>query len=268
MKVMFPAALVAAALLIISGCGIPKDQYNKLNDDYKNLKASAMEEKDAASKKIAELDKNVGDVNKEKEALNSRIKSLEENLSAKQVQINELMAEKAKLTEKKKQVDENYDNLMGQLKGDQFTIQQLKGKLSIKMADKILFASGSSKLNKEGNEVIKKLAEALKSVPNKMILVEGNTDNIPLGSSSAFRDNWDLSAQRALAVVRSLQDDGIDPTRLVAAGMSQYQPVALNTTDEGRSKNRRIEVLLIAPDQIAPAIDTSAQQPAPAPAAK
>jgi len=89
------------------------------------------------------------------------------------------------------------------------------------------------------------VAEALAGVQGKLIRVEGHTDNVPVHAST-WTSNWDLSAARALAVVRVLQEKGVDPTRLAAAGYGEYQPIASNDTPEGKSLNRRIEIVLAA----------------------
>jgi chemotaxis protein MotB len=112
------------------------------------------------------------------------------------------------------------------------------------MKDKILFASGSATIGAEGRAALRKVADALRGLEGKAIRVEGHTDNVPTGSNTAFASNWELSSARALAVVRFLQDGGVDPTRLSGAGFGEYQPVGANDTADGRSLNRRIEIVL------------------------
>jgi len=115
----------------------------------------------------------------------------------------------------------------------------------LKMKDKILFASGSATIGADGREALKKVAEALRGLKGKAIRVEGHTDNVPTGAGGAFASNWELSAARALAVVRFLQEAGIDPTRLSGAGFGEFQPIQSNETPEGRSLNRRIDITLV-----------------------
>jgi len=115
--------------------------------------------------------------------------------------------------------------------------------LTVDVAEKIFFASGSSTLKASGKEVLQKVGAAIAGYPDKIIRVVGHTDNVPLRGAMT---NWELSVMRATNVVRFLQDKSkIDPTRLVAAGRSEYQPVAANDTPEGRQKNRRIEITLM-----------------------
>src|SRR6185295_11432041 len=96
-------------------------------------------------------------------------------------------------------------------------------------------------------EALAKVAEALQSVKGRMIRVEGHTDNVPVDRTGPFRSNWELSVARALAVVQQLQEHGVDPTKLSAAGYGEYQPIAQNDSAENKSLNRRIEIVLAPP---------------------
>jgi chemotaxis protein MotB len=118
------------------------------------------------------------------------------------------------------------------------------GKVYISMSDKLLFKSGSAAVEDAGKEAIKKLADVLNKNPDIDVLIEGHTDNIPI-KTAKNEDNWALSADRALSIVRLLSDvNGVKPKRLVAAGRGEYFPKADNSTPEGRAKNRRTEIIL------------------------
>lgn len=115
----------------------------------------------------------------------------------------------------------------------------------INISDKLLFKSGSATISKRANEVLGKVAKVIAAQPTLEVMVEGYTDNKPI-STAGIKDNWDLSVKRATSVVRVLQNDfEIAPERLVAAGRSEYKPVASNDTVEGRQKNRRTRIVLI-----------------------
>lgn len=115
----------------------------------------------------------------------------------------------------------------------------------INISDKLLFKSGSSTISKRATEVLGKVAKVITAQPTLEVMVEGYTDNKPI-STAGIKDNWDLSVKRATSVVRVLQNDfDIAPERLVAAGRSEYKPVATNETVEGRQKNRRTRIVLI-----------------------
>lgn len=115
----------------------------------------------------------------------------------------------------------------------------------INISDKLLFKSGSATISARANEVLGKVAKVIAAQPTLEVMVEGYTDNKPI-STAGIKDNWDLSVKRATSVVRVLQNDfEIAPERLVAAGRSEYKPVASNDTVEGRQKNRRTRIVLI-----------------------
>lgn len=119
------------------------------------------------------------------------------------------------------------------------------GKVHVSISDKLLFRSGSSKLSSRAEEVLDKIAMVINDHSDLDILVEGHTDDVPI-ENSCIEDNWDLSAKRATAVVRTLQKEYyVDPQRLIAAGRSEYVPKEDNSTAEGRSKNRRTEIVIM-----------------------
>lgn len=127
-------------------------------------------------------------------------------------------------------------------------IKQYQNMLTVDVADKIFFDSGSPEIKESGMAVLKKVGEALALYPDKIIRVVGHTDTIPLTklAQEQYPTNWELSVARATTVVRFLQDEcGISPERLIAAGRGPYQPVATNRTPAGRQKNRRIEIILL-----------------------
>ncbi len=115
----------------------------------------------------------------------------------------------------------------------------------INLSDKLLFASGSSKVNLEAKDVIYKIAQVINARPDLEVMVEGFTDTKPI-KNSCMIDNWDLSVKRATSVIRILEQDyNVDPNRLIAAGRGQYNAVATNETDEGRQMNRRTRIVLL-----------------------
>ena len=119
------------------------------------------------------------------------------------------------------------------------------GVVYVSISDKLLYESGSSKINKAAEEVIGKIATVVNDHEELNILVEGHTDDVPMAGTSCVTDNWDLSVKRATSVVRLLQTEYfVSPERLTAAGRSEFLPKAVNTTPEGRSANRRTEIII------------------------
>jgi chemotaxis protein MotB len=123
-------------------------------------------------------------------------------------------------------------------------VKVLKGVVYISLADNMLFKSGSYEVNSRAMETLSKIAKILKDYKDFDVLVEGNTDNVPI-SKTNIRNNWDLSALRASSIVQVLQNDyGINPNRLSAAGRGEYNPVSDNDTELGKQRNRRTEIII------------------------
>ncbi|MRT17261.1 OmpA family protein [Vitellibacter sp. q18] len=119
-----------------------------------------------------------------------------------------------------------------------------KGVVYISLSDKVLFKSGSYEISSRAKEILGKVAKVINGKPDFEAMVEGHTDNVPY-RSGVLLDNWDLSVKRATAIVRALQDLGISPQRLVAAGRGEYDPLVPNTTAENRAINRRTRILVL-----------------------
>jgi len=128
---------------------------------------------------------------------------------------------------------------------DDIEVKVDKTVVFVNISDKMLFQSGSSKINPQAKNVLGKIADIIKSRPELEVMVEGYTDNVPM-RSSCIEDNWDLSVKRATSVVRILQKDYmIDPNRLIAAGRGEYNTLSSNDTAEGRSINRRTRIIIL-----------------------
>lgn len=225
-------------------------------------KESLIKEKESLAKDRAELEK----------LLKAKADTLSQNVSELRQKIVVLEQENAALTaanrklkedadnlqkikeEKVKEVSSTYEQLLQNMKNEiaqgQVTISELKGKLTVNMEAAILFDSGKADVKDDGLEILLKIVDTLKSVKDKAIRIEGHTDNVQITGALArqFPTNWELSAARAINVARYLQQQGIDPTILSAAAFAEYKPVADNATKEGKAKNRRIEITLVAKD--------------------
>lgn len=114
----------------------------------------------------------------------------------------------------------------------------------IRLPNSLLFDSGSAFLKRESIEGLKRISDYLRNIPNK-ILIEGHTDNIPLSSESIYKSNWELSAARAASVLHFLIQEGLSPDRFTIAGYGEYKPIESNETQEGRAKNRRVELIIL-----------------------
>jgi chemotaxis protein MotB len=160
------------------------------------------------------------------------------------------LSQKAEKAEQLEQTTKTYQDLTKKLEKEiqegQVQITEMKNRLTMTMVDKILFPSGSAEISKDGKKVLDMVVDILKDVKDKRIQIEGHTDNAKiLGSlKKKYPTNWELSTARATEVARYLAGD-IDPKLLSATGYSEYQPVAPNDTEEGKHKNRRIEIVLL-----------------------
>jgi chemotaxis protein MotB len=223
-------------------------------------KRAVLQEKIAAMQ--AQLETLVADVN----ALREKIRADEGTLTQKEAELRavrgrlletqalvdelstskkKLEAAKAELEKKSGEYEQLASALQGEIEAGRVELMQLRGRTTVKMTDKILFASGSATIGADGRLALRKVADALRSLQGKAIRVEGHTDDVPTNASGPFPTNWELSSARALAVVRFLQETGIDPTRLSGVGFGEFQPIRPNDTPEGRSLNRRIEITLV-----------------------
>jgi chemotaxis protein MotB len=123
-------------------------------------------------------------------------------------------------------------------------VQVLKGVVYISLADNMLYKSGSYEINSRASQTLSKIAKIIKDYKDYDVLIEGNTDNVPI-SKPNIRNNWDLSALRASSVVQALQNDyGVDPKRLTAGGRGEYNPLATNDTELGKQRNRRTQIII------------------------
>ncbi len=146
-------------------------------------------------------------------------------------------------------------------------VQVLKGVVYISLADNMLYKSGSYEIGDRAGETLEKIAKIIADYKDYDVLVEGNTDNVPI-SQKNIRNNWDLSTLRASSVVQALQNQyGVDPKRLTAAGRGEYNPVASNATPKGKQRNRRTQIIITPKlDQFMDLIDEAPEQQQAAPA--
>ncbi|MCB0622991.1 MAG: flagellar motor protein MotB, partial [Saprospiraceae bacterium] len=139
----------------------------------------------------------------------------------------------------------NLKRSLANVNDEDIQIEVKKGVVYVSLSDKMLFKSGSDQINSRAEEVLGKVAKVINDHKGIEILVEGHTDSVPI-KNDRIRDNWDLSVLRATAVVRNLQTKhGVDPARMTAGGRSEYLPKATNDSKDGRSLNRRTEIIII-----------------------
>jgi chemotaxis protein MotB len=208
-----------------------------ITKDKKELEQVLKAKSDTLSQNISDLRQKVANLEEENKKLKEEIGALQ--------RVKE---------EKVKEVSNTYEQLLQNMKKEialgQVTISELKGKLTVNMEAAILFDSGKAEVKDDGLKILQKMVDTLKGVKDKAIRIEGHTDNVQIigALSRVFPTNWELSAARAINVAKYLQQQGLEPAILSAAAFAEYKPVADNGTKEGRAKNRRIEITLVAKD--------------------
>jgi chemotaxis protein MotB len=150
--------------------------------------------------------------------------------------------------------------------GKDLQVRLKDGKVYVSLSEQLLFKSGSTQVDPKGQEALKKLAAVLQEQPDVNVLVEGHTDNVPIkGVVNGARDNWDLSALRATEIARLLATGGVEPSRITAAGRSQFLPVAANDSAPNKALNRRTEIILTPKlDQLFQLLDNGGSGATPA----
>ena len=179
------------------------------------------------------------------EAKEDELKLAQEELDARSARVTELETIINKKDSIVTALKSSISKALIGLEGEGLTVVQKNGKVYISLEEDLLFASGKYEVNSGGVSALSKLATALASQKDLEILVEGHTDSIPLSGRGLVKDNWDLSVMRATNVVKVLlKTPSLDPLQLTAAGRAEFVPIANNKTKEGRSANRRIEMIL------------------------
>lgn len=263
MKKILLGALAVA--LLATGCASKKDLEN-CQQENKELTSSYQDAKEqlAASKaRVASLEEQLKN---QKEAYASLQQSLDKSLtnaSQNNVsidklvdQINESNQYIRHLVEVKSKSDSlnliltnNLTRSLSKEELKEVDVQVLKGVVYISLADNMLYKSGSYEINDRAAETLSKIAKIIKDYKDYDVLIEGNTDNVPVNSASAamknIRNNWDLSCLRASSVVQALQNEyGVDPKRLTAGGRGEYNPLTANDTEVGKQRNRRTQIII------------------------
>lgn len=180
----------------------------------------------------------------QQESLDASLRQKRLELDERERLINELQGIINAQNERVAQILNSVQDALLGFGSEELTVTQKDGKVYVAMSDKLLFQSGSAKLDKRGKEALEKLAEVLNSQNDIDVYIEGHTDSKPINTAQ-FKDNWDLSVIRATSVVRILtQEYGVNPLKVVPSGRGEFMPVDDNETNDGRSKNRRTEIII------------------------
>ena len=264
-KSIFMISLVS--VLLMSSCVSKKElvacqeQNKACQEENKALQATYQDTKAqlaSANTRITSLQEQLNQMSKTNSVLQSSLdKSLanssQNNISIEKLvdQINESNRYIRHLVEVKSKSDSlnmvltnNLTRSLSKEELKEVDVQVLKGVVYISLADNMLYESGTYTINKRASETLSKIAKIIKDYKDYDVLIEGNTDNVPIKREN-IRNNWDLSCLRASSVVQALQNDyGVDPKRLTAGGRGEYNPLQPNTTDLGKQRNRRTQIII------------------------
>ncbi|MBV9963775.1 MAG: OmpA family protein [Parafilimonas sp.] len=175
---------------------------------------------------------------------NTNVSKLIDEINASNKYIQQLVNSKNKSDSLNMVLTNNLTRSLTREEMQDVDVQVLKGVVYISLSDNMLYKSGSYEISDKANETLSKIAKIITDYKDFEVLIEGNTDNVPI-SKPNIRNNWDLSALRASSVVQALQNQfGVDPKRLTAGGRGEYNPVASNDTDAGKMQNRRTQIII------------------------
>ena len=268
---------MVAGVLLISSCASKKDLENCQNENreltanYQNTK----EELAASKARVASLEEQLAQQKKNVAALQNALDKSLVNANANNInisklvdQINESNQYIRHLVEVKSKSDSlnmvltnNLTRSLSREELKEVDVRVLKGVVYISLADNMLYKSGSYEINDRAAETLSKIAKIIMDYQDYDVLVEGNTDNVPINREN-IRNNWDLSCLRASSVVQYLQTRyGVNPKRLTAGGRGEFNPVATNGTEVGKQRNRRTQIIITPKlDQFMDLIDKAPEE--------
>ena len=263
-KNLFVVAL-AAGILTFSSCASKKDlencrnENNQLTNDYQNAKETiaannarikSLEDQLAQAKESAaalqgSLDRSLNNANSN----NINISKLVDQINESNQYIRHLVEVKSKSDSLNLVLTNNLTRSLSKDELKEVDVQVLKGVVYISLADNMLYQTGSYEVNSRAEQTLSKIAKIISDYKDYDVLVEGNTDDVPINTLNTkmknIRNNWDLSCLRAASVVQYLQDHfGVNPKRLTAGGRGEYNPIATNDTELGKQRNRRTQIII------------------------
>ena len=267
MKKIFLYAAFLGAVISMGSC-VSKKEFQQLKGDYTNLQelynqsqvdlATARTHGKSLEDRLADAQRENSELKRQLSALQGSLdKSLLQNnqgsinisklvdeINASNKYIKQLVEAKTKSDSLNLVLTNNLTRSLSRDELQEVDVKVLKGVVYVSLADNMLYRSGSYEVNDRAKTTLSKIAKILGDYKDFEVLVEGNTDDVPITRPN-IRNNWDLSALRASSVVQVLQNDyGIAPNRLSAAGRGQYNPVATNDTELGRQRNRRTQIII------------------------
>jgi len=261
----FPTLLVGAALLALPGCNQKEiaalQQQNadltKSRDQLTLEKSALSADKTrgeealrnsllSKSQQVNQLNQNLGDAETDIRNKNADLQSKDADLQSKNARIADLQNALAQKDAATKALRQRVSDALLGFNAQDLQVSVKNGKVYVSLSEKLLFKSGSTKVDPKGQDALRKLAMALKDNKDVNVLVEGHTDNVPIkgATASGARDNWDLSVMRATEITRLLTTAGMEPAQVTPSGRSEYLPLVPNDTPANKALNRRTDIIL------------------------
>ncbi|WP_421943987.1 OmpA/MotB family protein [Pedobacter sp.] len=286
MKLYKSIPLLILSIILISGCVSNKkyaelqttfDKLRERNQELSNKYQDSQRDLTGATSRVKSLEEQIASEKANTAALqdaltkclnssnqgNVNISKLVDEINSSNKYIKQLINAKNKSDSLNMVLTNNLTRSLSREELGDVDVQVLKGVVYISLADNMLYKSGSYEISDKAGETLSKIAKIIKDYDSYDVLIEGNTDNVPIAQTN-IRNNWDLSALRASSVVQTLQTKfAVDPKRLTAGGRGEFNPIADNSTPAGKSKNRRTQIIITPKlDQFMELIGKAPEQPA------
>jgi chemotaxis protein MotB len=236
------------AVLAASGC-VTRSKYDRalgVMSQYQADRLEAQADRDAAVARVQQ--KALQDAAMMSEARlkeQSERLAMQNQLAASREEMEAIRAQRALAEQRLQEWRTLTSKLAAMISSGKIKVSIREGRMLVDLPSSVLFASGSADLQEAGKPTLTEVAAVLKQFPSRQFLIAGHTDTVPIVKTAAFKDNWDLSAARALTVTKFMIEKGLRPKSVAAAGYGEWDPVGNNRTEPGRQQNRRIEIVLL-----------------------
>lgn len=229
---------VLLSLMFLAGAGcVSSSKHQKMVNDLESQLSEERANSATKSRNIEELQLQVMGQSKDKGKLQSSLDEMKKAMA----EMNERQAEQKKRLQEFADLTRRFKKLTD---AGTLSVKIVDGKMVVSLGSDVLFPAGSAKLSKEGMQAIKEVTQQLNSIPGKRYQVEGHTDNVPI-STATFPSNWELASARAISVVQTMMENGMQSSRVSAASYADTNPVASNSSQEGKAANRRVAIVIV-----------------------